>query len=199
MFGYIKKIGMTRLFVDGKSTAVTVVSYCKPTLLQTKTVQKDGYSAVQLGAVKQKKVTKPLLAHIQKNAKVDHGFRFISEFPIEKEGAEINLDFSVFKPGDKLKLSGTSKGKGFTGAVKRWGFAGQPASHGHDHVRAVGSIGTREPQRVLPGKKMAGRSGNSLVTLAKVKIVNVDPAKKFLFLEGSLPGANGGYLKFNQI
>lgn len=199
MFGYLKKVGMTRLFVDGKSKAVTVVEFCKPIPLQMKTIKKDGYSAIQIGSVKKRKVSKAVLVHVKNNSNLDYGFRFISEFPLKNEEAELNLDFSNFVNGDLLEITGTTKGKGFTGVIKRHGFHGQPASHGHDHIRAPGSIGTREPQRTLPGKKMAGRSGTVTKTMKKTKVIGIDSSKKLLFVGGSLPGANGGYLKFIKI
>lgn len=199
MFGFFKKLGMTRLFIDGKTTPVTVVELVKSYPLQRKTKAKDGYSAIQMGAVKTRKITKPLAGHLKKSGDVDFGLRLIEEFQIPEDVSDFNFTIDQLKIGDLLKVTGTSKGSGFTGVIKRYDFAGQPATRGHDHVRAVGSIGTRWPQRTLPGKKMAGRAGSETKTLPKVKLLEIDVEKKLLFVKGPLPGANGGYLKFTKV
>lgn len=192
---------MTRLYVNGKSTAVTVLQMQPTYVLQLKTVEKDGYKAVQVGAVKQKKVTKPQLGHIKKAIKeTESGLQFIAEFKgvdLEEERSEFGI--TDFAEKDLLDITGVTIGRGTTGVVKRWGFHGQPASHGHDHVRAVGSMGSRWPQRVVKGKKMAGHYGNENLTLKKVPVIAIDGDKDLIFVKGSLPGANSSFLKIKKV
>jgi large subunit ribosomal protein L3 len=199
--GFAKKLGMTRLFVENKSVPVTVLELEETFVLQRKTVDKDGYSAIQVGAKKVKKVSNPLLGHIKTAIEdADYGFGLISEF----EGKNVPEDKSSFNIADYsennlLDITGVSVGRGFTGAVKRWHFAGQPQTHGHDHTKAVGSIGARWPQRVAKGKKMAGKHGKKALTLKKVKIVAIDTELGLLFVNGSMPGANSSYLKVQKV
>jgi large subunit ribosomal protein L3 len=198
---FAKKIGMTRLFVNNKAVPVTVVEIEPTVVLQKKTMDKEGYNAVQVGAVKTKKVTAPLSGHIQKAiADAENGFRLITEFrDLDLADDKAMFDVNDFAVENLLDITGTTIGKGFTGAVKRWGFAGQPQTHGHDHVKAVGSIGARWPQRVPKGKKMAGKHGGKGLTFKKVKIVAVDTESGLLFIHGSLPGANSSYLKLRIV
>jgi len=197
--GFARKIGMTRLFVDGKSVPVTVLQFSKSYVVQTKTTDKDGYYAVQVGSQPKRKSTKPLSGHIKKYTELDTEFQFLSEFK------DINVDadkkfFTAedFSESDLLDITGISTGRGFAGVVKRHGFAGQPASHGHDHERAPGSIGSRWPQRVVKGRRMAGHMGASQVTLKKVKLVAIDTQNQLLFVNGSVPGSNSSFLKLQK-
>jgi len=197
--GFAKKIGMTRLFVDNKSVPVTAIQFETNVILQKKENLKNKTFSIQIGAVKKKGVSQAGLGHAKKYAEVDHGFRFISEFEFDNE-LEDKKSFEIadFAGEDLLKITGVTIGKGFAGVVKRWHFAGQPASHGHDHVRAAGSIGSRWPQRVTKGKKMPGHLGAINQTLRKVKIVAIDVEKSLIFVKGSIPGANSSYLKINK-
>ena len=195
--GFAKKIGMTRLFVDAKSVAVTAIQFQTNHIIQRKTTRKNGknVSVCQLGAVNQKNVSQAELGHIKKHTGMEQGLRFVADFDLEMTQEKTTIEIADFAENDLISITGTTIGKGFTGAVKRWHFAGQPASHGHDHVRAVGSTGSRWPQRITVGKKMAGHHGAKGLTLRKVKIVAIDTEKSLIFVKGSIPGANSSYLK----
>ena len=192
-----KKIGMTSIFAeDGKQIACTIIEAGPNTVTQVKTVETDGYSAVQLayGDKKDKHATKAEINHYAKaqtSAK-----KFVKEFrnySIEKSlGETITLD--IFAEGDKIEVVGTTKGKGFQGVVKRHGFSGVgEASHGqHDRQRAPGSIGgSSYPSRVFKGMRMAGRMGNDRVKLKGLKVVKIFPEKNYILISGSVPGHNG--------
>lgn len=191
-----KKVGMTQIFdKDGQVIPVTVVEAGPCVVTQIKTKDKDGYQAVQIGF---EKITKP--KKIKKTMKGKE-FNFLREFRVEnseinnyKAGQEIKV--SVFKEGDTVKVSGISKGKGFQGAVKRWGFSGREATHGvkHEH-RTLGSVGATTPQRVLKGKKMPGRTGAKRVTVKNLKVVKVDPENNLLAIKGAVPGGRGTLLE----
>jgi large subunit ribosomal protein L3 len=195
MFGFVKKIGMTRLFLDQKSVAVTAVQFEDQKVVQRKTIQKDGYQAFQVGHGSTRKRKQPISGHIKKHLKEEDYFSKISEF--KSDIPEDKTDFTIndFQKNDSVTLVGITKGKGFAGAVKRYHFRGQPKSRGHDHVRAVGSIGSRWPQRTLPGKKMAGQMGNEQRTLQNLVIVDIDVEKKLIYIKGSVTGANKSLLK----
>ena len=192
-----KKIGMTSIFSeDGKQTACTIIEAGPNTVTQVKTIETDGYSAVQLayGDKKDKHATKAEINHYAKaqtSAK-----KFVKEFrnySIEKAlGETISLD--IFAEGDKVEVVGTTKGKGFQGVVKRHGFSGVgEASHGqHDRQRAPGSSGgSSYPSRVFKGMRMAGRMGNDRVKLKGLKVVKIFPEKNYILISGSVPGHNG--------
>ena len=192
-----KKIGMTSIFSeDGKQTACTIIEAGPNTVTQVKTIETDGYSAVQLayGDKKDKHATKAEINHYAKaqtSAK-----KFVKEFrnySIEKSlGETISLD--IFAEGDKVEVVGTTKGKGFQGVVKRHGFSGVgEASHGqHDRQRAPGSIGgSSYPSRVFKGMRMAGRMGNDRVKLKGLKVVKIFPERNYILISGSVPGHNG--------
>lgn len=196
--GFAKKIGMTRLFIENKAVPVTVLQFQKSVVTQVKTKQKEGYDSIQVSAMPQKKVTKAVLGHIQKALpEVVSGFRKVSEF---KKVITDQTEFSIndFIVGNLLSITNKTIGRGYTGAVKRWGFAGQPQTHGHDHTRAVGSMGSRWPQRVVKGKKMAGQHGNQNLTLNNVKIVAIDEELNLIFINGSIPGANSSIVKLQK-
>lgn len=199
MIGFVKKIGMSRIFVGDKIVPVTALLFDTNYVLQTKTLEKDNYQAVQIGAYKKSKSDKAILGHISKYSELDHNLLQLGEFEFELPEDKKTIEISDFTLEDKLNISGITKGKGFAGAVKRYHFRGQPASHGHDHKRAVGSIGARWPQRTLPGKKMAGRMGNVTRTVQNQTIVGLDLENKLIFIQGSVPGANGNYLKIQKI
>jgi large subunit ribosomal protein L3 len=199
MFGFAKKLGMTRLFIDNKSVGVTVLELADNVVLQRKTEETDGYSAVQVASNPKTKGTKATTGHNKKYGSDAPEFINIAEFKVAPEVEVKDISIEQFAENDLLKVSGKTIGRGFTGVVKRYDFRGQPASHGHDHERAVGSIGAMGIQRVLPGTKMAGRHGNSQQTLHKVKIVAIDPEQKLLFVKGSLPGPNSNFLKIEKM
>lgn len=180
-----QKLEMSQIFTeDGKVVPVTLIEAGPCRVLQVKTKDKDGYEAAQIGFKKIDKKKK-----IKKTMKGKE-FRYLREFRNSQEykvGDEI--DVSVFKEGDKVKISGLSKGKGFQGAVKRWGFSGRGASHGVKHeARTLGSTGSAFPQRVIKGRKMPGRMGFERVTVKNLKVVKVDKENNILAVKGAIPG-----------
>ncbi len=195
-----KKIGMTRIFEeDGAVVPVTVVEAGPCPVLQIKHDETDGYSAVQLGfgAKKDKRATRAEKGHAAK-AGVESVPRVLREFPMA-EGDDFQLGQSitveVFEAGDSVKVTGTSKGRGFQGVVKRWGFAGRPASHGHPMSRVPGSLGPgTDPSRVIKGKKLPGRMGGRRVTLGNLQVVRVNAERNLLFIKGGVPGSKNSYL-----
>jgi len=195
-----KKIGMTRIFDDeGAAVSVTVVEAGPCPVLQLKSAETDGYTAVQLGfgAQKDKRANKAEKGHAAK-AGVEVTPRVVREFELS-EGDEYELGqaitVEVFEVGDSVKVVGTSKGKGFQGVVKRYGFAGRPASHGHPKSRIPGSIGPgTDPSRVIKGKKLPGRMGGVRATLPNAKVVRVDLERNLLFIKGGVPGSRNSYL-----
>ena len=201
MYGYAKKIGMTRVFLDGKAVAVTALLLGDNTIVQTKTPQKDGYSAIQLAYFPKKTTSsKSRTGHVAKHAasKDAKDYYVTSEFrnvTLPEGATSVNMDH--LEIGKYIDVQGTTKGRGFAGVVKRHDFKGLPASHGHDHQRHPGSIGSRWPQRVMPGKKMAGHMGAQKVTVKSLKIVGVDSENKLFFVSGSVPGANTGMVRFS--
>jgi len=198
------KVGMTQIFdEDGIVVPVTVVQAGPCPVVQVKTKEKDGYNAVQLGydEISEKKATKPRKGHFAKaNVKPQrylHEFDF-SDYEEVNAGDEIKAD--IFKPGEKVTVSGISKGKGFQGTIKRHGFGGGPKTHGQsDRWRAPGSLGQSSyPSRVFKGLKMAGRMGNDRITLKSVQVVKVDAENNLLFLKGALPGAKNTLLEIKK-
>jgi large subunit ribosomal protein L3 len=198
MFGFVKKIGMTRLFLEDKSVAVTAVQFEEQKVVQRKSVQKDGYNAFQVGYGSKRKRKQPISGHIKKHLKEEDYFAKITEFKSDLPEEKTTFNIQDFQKNDKVSLVGVTKGKGFAGAVKRYHFRGQPKSRGHDHVRAVGSIGARWPQRTLPGKKMAGQMGNEQRTLQNLLVIDVDYDKKLIYIKGSVTGANKSLLKISK-
>jgi large subunit ribosomal protein L3 len=199
MIAFARKIGMTRVFLNEKSVSVTILKIEKQEVLQRKTVDSDGYQSVQVGYGAKKKGTQASKGHNAKYGSDANNYNFIGEFKVELAEDKKEITIEDFVDNKVLKITGVTKGKGFAGVVKRWHFAGQPKSHGHDHERAVGSIGGRWPQRVLPGKKMAGRMGGDQKTLNKCQIVNIDEELGLIFVKGSLPGPNNGVLKIQKV
>jgi len=176
-----KKIEMSQRFQDEKVLPVTLIEAGPCFVIQVKA--KEG--RVQLGfeKLKEKKVKKP-----QKGKPYRHLREFQTDVSQYKIGDEIRVE--IFKPGEKVNVSGISKGKGFAGVVKRWGFKGMPATHGTKHdLRHPGSIGATAPQRVFKGKKMAGRMGGKRVTVKNLEIIEVNPEKNLLVVGGAVPGA----------
>lgn len=190
-----KKVGMTQIFdQDGTVIPVTLVEAGPCYVTQKKTVEKDGYNAIQLGfeEVHEKRLTKPLLGHLKRSnsPSVKHMREFRVADPEEYTDGQ-KIDVSIFAVGDTVDVVGTSKGKGFAGVVKRHGFRGGPKTHGQsDRWRASGSVGAGStPGRVLKGIRMAGRMGNERVTVQNLKVALVDPDKNLLAVKGAIPGA----------
>lgn len=197
------KIGMTQVFdKTGNMIPVTVISAgpCVVTGLRTK--EKDGYVAVQLGfgEKKAKSVNKPYGGSFKKlNIAPKQYLREFRTTDVSdmQIGQEIKAD--IFKEGDYVDVSGTSKGKGFAGVMKRHNFGGGPATHGQsDRARAPGNIGSQRPQRVLKGLRMAGHLGNEKITVMKMKIIAVDPQKNYILIEGSVPGVKNSLIVINR-
>ena len=193
-----RKLGMTRIFIgDGSAVAVTVIQAGPCPVTQVKTVETDGYNALQiaLDAAKEKHVTKALQGHFAKAGK--GAVRTVREIrlndaPTVELGAELTVD--MFAAGDKVKVTGTSIGKGYQGRMRRWGFHGGNATHGCEKVhRNNGSVGNNTfPGRVFKGKKMAGHWGDEVVTQLGLTIVDVRPEDNVILVKGAVPGPKNG-------
>jgi large subunit ribosomal protein L3 len=195
-----EKAGMIQLFdEEGRAFAATVIHAPPSVVVQVRCEERDGYNAIQLGwgQVKEKRVKKPLQGHFQRAGVSPR--RVLREFSVEdpgqfEPGQELGVD--LFTEGEEITVSGRSKGKGFQGVMKRWGFSGGPKSHGSNFRRRPGAIGSiTGTGRVFKGKKMAGRTGNEQVTIKGLKILKVDPEKNLLVVKGTVPGAKRGILK----
>ena len=191
-----KKVGMTQIFnEEGLAVPVTVIKVDPIVVTQVKTVETDGYNAIQVGTVaaKEKHLTKAQLGHFAKN-KLDN-FRHLQEFRVDNPqdytvGQQIEL--SVLNDVQKVDVTGTSIGKGFQGTVKRHNFSRGPMAHGSKNHREPGSIGAgTTPSRVIKGKRMAGNMGNERVTITKLKLVKVDSENSLILIKGSVPGSEG--------
>ncbi|MBO7586714.1 MAG: 50S ribosomal protein L3 [Bacteroidales bacterium] len=201
-----KKIGMTSIYdASGKIVPCTVIEAGPCVVTQVKTVEKDGYSAIQLGydEKKEKNTTKPLKGHFAKAGTTPK--RIVREFTRFEEGSKKSygevLDVTVFTEGEYVDVSGISKGKGFQGVVKRHGFRGVgDATHGqHNRLRAPGSMGASSyPSRVFKGMRMAGQMGNAKVKVINIQILKIVKEKNLLVVKGSVPGSNGSYLKIER-
>ncbi len=201
-----KKIGMTNIFTEhGDAVPCTVIEAGPCYVTQIKTKEKDGYEAVQLGfdEKKERLVNRPMKGHFTKaGVKPTRILQEFKGFHISalKVGAEIKLD-TLFSAGDKVKVSGTSKGKGFQGVVKRHHFAGGSRTHGQsDRERAPGSIGSSSfPSRVFKGLRMAGRMGGERVSIRNLKILKVIPESNIILVQGSIPGAVNSYVEITKL
>ena len=195
-----KKLGMTQIFLeDGSLIPVTVVEAGPCPVVQKKTKEKDGYNALQLGFLpkKDQRVNKPLSGHFKKAG--TGAFYHLKEFRADEiEGYEPGqrVDVSLFKPGNVVDVTGLSKGKGFTGVIKRHGFHGSPGSHGtHEYFRHGGSVGSATfPHHVFKGKRMPGHHGNQKVTLQNIKVIDVREDQNLIFLRGGIPGSCNGWV-----
>jgi len=194
-----RKHGMTQIFDEkGEVIPVTVIEAGPCVVVQKKTTETDGYNAIQVGFgdVKEKRLTKPLIGHFKK-AGVPFK-RYLREFRLDdvsgyEVGSEIKVD--IFKPGDRVDVTGISKGKGFAGVVKRYGASRGPMSHGSKYHRRVGSMGaTTDPGRTFKGKIMPGHMGHKRVTIQDLEVVKVDPELNLLLVKGSVPGPKGSLL-----
>ena len=194
-----RKLGMTQVFTeDGTVIPVTVIEAGPVTVTQLKTIENDGYKAVQVGYedAKEKHVNKPEKGHMDK-AGVSYK-RVLKEFRFD-EGVDYNLGdeikADVFAAGDKIDVTGISKGKGFAGTTKRWGTHRGPMSHGSGYHRGVGSMGAcSTPSRVMKNKKLPGHMGVEQVTVQNLDVVRVDAEKNLLLVKGAVPGPKGGLL-----
>ena len=198
-----RKVGMTQIFdEEGKVIPVTAIEVGPCTVTQIKTVEQDGYTAVQLGfgEVKERKLNKPELGHLSKNKLAPK--KYLREFRLDsvegmKVGDELKAD--VFAVGDKVDIQGTSKGKGFQGVIKRHGQSRGPMGHGSMYHRRPGSMGpTSTPGRVFPGKNLPGHMGVETVTIQNLEVVKVDLDKNVILVKGSVPGAKGAILKIKS-
>jgi len=197
IYGLIgKKLGMTQLFREnGQMEAVTAIEAGPCLVTQLKTEAREGYNAIQLGFGETKRLNSPQRGHLKG---LGH-LKYLREFrtdaaPDIQEGTKV--DVSLFKAGDRVDITGLSKGKGFAGVVKRHHFAGGPKTHGQsDRHRAPGSIGAgSSPGRVFKGLKMAGHMGNERVTVRHLEVMEADPERNLLVVKGAVPGAKNGLL-----
>jgi len=194
-----RKVGMTQFYnAEGNVIPVTVIQTGPCVVVQKKETAKDGYNALQVGfgSKKAQRVNKPMQGHMAKAAK--GAFEVVKEFRLAdvsqyEVGQEIKVA-DLFKAGDRIAVSGTSKGHGFSGVIKRWSFAGFPGSHGtHEYFRHGGSIGNRSyPGRVRKGKKMAGHWGNEQVSIQNLEVVDIRPEENLMLVKGAVPGAKRG-------
>jgi large subunit ribosomal protein L3 len=192
-----KKMGMTQMFdADGKSVAVTVIQTGTNTVNQVKTVDKDGYSAVQLGfePVAESRVNKPMLGHFKKHASVPS--RYLKEFNIDKEeqlvpGQQVGVE--MLENVKFVDVVGISKGRGHAGTIKKYNFQRGRESHGNTNVRERGSVGANSyPARVMPGLKMSGHMGAQKVTAQRLQVVGVDKEAGLVYIKGAVPGRTRG-------
>ncbi len=191
-----RKLGMTLIFRDnGKAEAVTAIEAGPCSVIQVKTVAKEGYNAVQLGFGEAKRLNSPQRGHLKGLGQ----FKYLKEFRVgDSEAIEVGerIDVSLFKAGDLVDITGVSKGKGFAGVVKRHHFAGGPKTHGQsDRHRHPGSIGAAtSPGRVLKGMRMAGHMGDRRTTVSRLEVFEADPAHNLLLVKGAVPGGRNGLL-----
>jgi large subunit ribosomal protein L3 len=204
-----RKIGMTQLFQEsGEAIAVTALQAGPSVVTQIKSRDRDGYDAIQVGfiedEVKQSRLSFPEKGHLRGLENVRH-LREFRTGPDFTENSSVKcgdkVDVAFLKQGDRLNVTGFSKGRGFAGVVKRYHFAGGPKSHGQtDRHRAPGSIGaSSSPGRVLKGKPMAGHMGNRRVTARNLEVIETDPERNLLLVKGAVPGANGGLLIIEKV
>ncbi|EJP6471997.1 50S ribosomal protein L3 [Clostridium botulinum] len=198
-----KKLGMTQIFNEnGKVIPVTVIEAGPCTVIQKKTVEKDGYEAIQVafGDIREKLRNKPIKGHFAKAGVAVK--RHIKEFKLEdlnglEIGQEIKAD--VFEAGDRVDISGVSKGKGFQGTIKRWNAHRGPMSHGSKFHRAVGSMGaSSDPSRTFKSKRMPGHMGNVNTTVLNLEVVRIIPEKNLILIKGGVPGPNKGLVQIRN-
>lgn len=189
-----KKLGMSQIFSGGELIPVTVIQAGPCAVVQKKTAERDGYAAAQLAFGEEKRqdrATKPVAGHYKKSGVAPH--RSLREFRTEEfdQGQQVTVE--IFQQGEMVTVSGTSKGKGFAGVMKRHNFRGGPGGHGSMFNRAPGSIGASAyPSRVLPGKKLPGHMGVDTVTVKNLKVVEVRKEQNLLLVRGAVPGGKNG-------
>ncbi len=195
-----RKLGMTQVFeADGKAVPATVIEAAPLTVVQVKTLENDGYEAVQVGIGTRKRVNSPQKGHMKGLGQ----FRYLRELKVDNVGDwEVGktVGVEIFEPGDLVDVSGLSKGRGFAGVMKRHNFRGGPKTHGQsDRARAPGSIGAgTSPGKVIKGMKMAGHMGAKQVTVKSLKVVRSDPGKGILIVRGAVPGNEGALVKVRR-
>jgi large subunit ribosomal protein L3 len=199
-----KKVGMTRIFnEEGVQVPVTVIEAGPCPVVEVRSQERDGYEAIQLGygAKKANRTSRAEMGHVAK-AGLEAAPRLMREFRIQNgEEYEVGQQLTVelFEAGDRVKVTGRSKGRGFQGVVKRHGFAGRPGSHGHSMSRTPGSLGPgTDPSRVIKGKKLPGRMGGDRTSIRNMQIVRVDGDRNLLFVKGGVPGARDGYVLISK-
>ena len=189
-----RKVGMTQVFSkDGKLIPVTVVSVEPNTVMQVKTVETDGYNAIQLGVVdkKEKNSSRASVGHAKKaNTTPKRFLKEIRDFEGYQVGDKVSAD--IFEVGDIVDVTGTSKGKGFAGTIKRHGQSSGPMTHGSHYHRGPGSLGTMLPKRVLKGKNLPGHMGSETVTVQNLEIIEANAAESYILVSGNVPGAKKG-------
>ncbi|CAN5185633.1 50S ribosomal protein L3 [soil metagenome] len=198
LLGY--KLGMTRVFdANGRAVPVTAIQVQDCFVTQVKTLEKDGYTAVQVGTGAKRHANKPETGHTKAIGQTP---QHLVEFRLEDVTAFTvgqKLDLAEFAAGNRLKLVGMSKGKGFAGVIKRHNFSRGPETHGSDHHRAPGSIGSMFPQHVMKGKGMPGRMGYDQQTLRKVQVIDVLPGEQILLVKGPVPGIRGALVQISPM
>lgn len=194
-----RKLGMTQIFAeDGSAVPVTIVEAGPCIVTQVKTPERDGYSALQIGfgTRKAKNINKPLRGHMEKAGK--GYFQVLREVRTDQPGdyqVGQAISAELFEIGERIDVIGTSKGKGFAGTIKRWGFKRGPSTHGCKNVREPGSTGMATfPGRVLKGKRMPGQKGNKRITTMNLKIVDVRPEQNLMLIKGAIPGSSNGII-----
>ncbi|MBT4511088.1 MAG: 50S ribosomal protein L3 [Chloroflexi bacterium] len=196
-----KKIGMTQIFTeDGTVVPVTAIEAGPCTVTQIKNVNKEGYTAIQIGFGEAKRLNSPERGHLKKLGAFKHLREFRMKDVSEVElGQKVTVD--IFEPGDKIDVVGISKGRGFAGVVKRHGFAGGPKTHGQkDRHRAPGSVGGgTDPGKTWKGQRMAGHMGNARVTVRKLEVVQANPDRNLLLVKGAVPGCRNGLLIIGKV
>ena len=190
-----RKLGMTQIFSDaGAAVPVTVIEAGPCPVTQIRNPETDGYGSLQLGfeALKANRAPKAAVGHVQK-AGLDYAPRLLKEFRVESvDGYEVGQELKVdqFQEGDRIRVTGTTKGRGFQGVVKRHGFRGRPASHGHPKKRNPGTLGPgTNPSRVIKGKKMPGQMGNVQQTVRNLRVERVDADRNLIYIRGAVPGS----------
>jgi large subunit ribosomal protein L3 len=198
MIGIVgKKIGMSQVFLqNGELTAVSLIEAGPCPILQVKDEKNDGYKAIQLGFGTRKNSNKPMTGHLKKSkAKSVARIMEIRVSDSSKYKVGDSIDVNIFANGDKVSVTGLTKGRGFSGGVKRWGWSGGPATHGSMAHRRIGSSGPgSSPGRIWKNKTMPGRYGNERVTVKNLQVVKVEKEKNILYLRGAVPGARNSYL-----
>ena len=200
-----RKLGMTQLFDEsGAVVPVTVVEAGPCPVVQVKTRERDGYTAIQLGygVRKESRATRPERGHARR-AGLDYVPRTLREFRVEdvdayQPGQQLTVE--QFEPGQRVRVTGTTKGRGFQGVMKRHGFGGRPGSHGHPKARNPGTLGPgTNPSRVIKGKRMPGHMGNTRHTERSVRVEKIDPERNLIFLRGGVPGARNSLVLISTL
>jgi large subunit ribosomal protein L3 len=199
-----RKLGMTRLFAeDGSVVPVSVIAAAPNTVTKLRSVERDGYAAVQLGAGSARRLTKPVAGQLPAMDKDAAKPSVMREFRVDStEGYEPGqaVDVTLFEAGDLVDVTGTSKGRGFAGTVKRHNFSRGPKTHGSTNYRQPGSIGAgTTPGRVFKGTRMGGHMGDRQVTVKKLEVVKVDPERALLLVRGAVPGARNSLLVIRKV